>query len=65
MYTQKRRKFLKTMGLTTAAIGAAPYILQSQKPSEVPAGKRVGIIGLDTSHVLAFTKGLNTNKLCT
>lgn len=47
------------MGLTTAAIGAMPYILKGQG-SQIPAdGKRVGIIGLDTSHSIAFTRAMN------
>ena len=72
---QKRRNFLKTMGLTTAAITAAPYIMTSQENTEpqhgsvtstsasgqldVVEGKKVGIIGLDTSHSIAFTKAMN------
>lgn len=56
---QKRRKFLKTMGLTTAAIGAMPYILKSEISLPPAPGKRVGIIGLDTSHSIAFAKAMN------
>src|SRR5690625_7940956 len=55
----QRRNFVKTLGLTTAAIGAAPYILKGKPFSQTPAGKRVGIIGLDTSHSIAFTKAMN------
>lgn len=61
----KRRKFLKTLGVTTAALGAAPYILKASNRSMspgVPPGKRVGIIGLDTSHATAFTKAMNTEN---
>jgi len=58
MHQQKRREFLKKMGLTTAVIGTVPYMLQSQN-APPPPGKRVGIIGLDTSHSIAFTKGMN------
>src|SRR5690625_6571850 len=57
--THQRRNFVKTLGLTTAAIGAAPYILKGKPFSQTPAGKRVGIIGLDTSHSIAFTKAMN------
>lgn len=57
--TYHRRKFIKTMGLTAAAIGTAPYILNSKNTLQPPAGKRVGIIGLDTSHSIAFTKAMN------
>lgn len=50
------------MGLTTAAIGAAPYILQSKNPLPPAPGKRVGIIGLDTSHSIAFAKAMNMQE---
>lgn len=56
---QPRRKFLKTIGLTTAAVGTMPYFVKSQPNGIPPAGKRVGIIGLDTSHSIAFTKAMN------
>lgn len=59
---QKRRKFLKTMGLTTAAIGAMPYMLTSETTRTPAPGKRVGIIGLDTSHSIAFTKAMNVQE---
>ncbi|MBY5958696.1 Gfo/Idh/MocA family oxidoreductase [Membranicola marinus] len=62
MHKEKRRKFLKTMGLTTAALGAAPYILRSQNSIKAAPGKRVGIIGLDTSHSIAFTKAMNVQN---
>lgn len=59
---QERRKFLKTMGLTTAAVGAMPYIIKGQSMANPTAGKRVGIIGLDTSHSIAFAKAMNVQK---
>lgn len=59
---QERRKFLKTMGLTTAAFGAMPYILKGQSNGIPVDGKRVGIIGLDTSHSIAFAKAMNVQK---
>lgn len=57
--TSPRRDFLKTLGLTTAAIGVSPYILSGKSLTPPPAGKRVGIIGLDTSHSIAFAKAMN------
>lgn len=57
---EERRKFIKTVGLTTAALGTMPYILKSHSVNPPPDGKRVGIIGLDTSHSIAFAKALNT-----
>lgn len=60
-----RRSFLKQTAIATSTLAAFPIIGQAKKPdslfnpSMVPAGKRVGIIGLDTSHSIAFTKGFN------
>jgi predicted dehydrogenase len=54
----KRRTFIRMAALTSAGIAlaskgtSAPY-------NNVASGKRVGIIGLDTSHASAFTKALN------
>lgn len=54
-----RRDFLKT-----AAMGSIGLCLTNDTPlygnfKRVERGKRAGIIGLDTSHVTAFTKTLN------
>lgn len=52
-----RRDFLKK-----AAVGGAALALPMAfgfRQSNPPAGKRIGIIGLDTSHSTAFTKALN------
>src|SRR5690349_13783296 len=59
--TVDRRNFLKStavagLGLTltgSSAFGAT---------GEVPKGKRIGIIGLDTSHCVAFTKTFNNDE---
>ena len=59
---QHRRKFLRSTGLTIAALGIAGNSMGKAINLFVKdkiAGKRVGIIGLDTSHSLAFTKVLN------
>lgn len=56
-----RRKFLKTATIAGAA-AAAPTLISSHLFATKTTGKRVGIIGLDTSHAVAFTKELNANK---
>lgn len=38
-----------------------PLLASGEKQQVAVTGKRVGIIGLDTSHSIAFTKELNTN----
>ena len=50
-----RREFLKA----TAATGIGLSIGGNLFAGDNPKGKRVGIIGLDTSHSIAFTKMLN------
>ncbi len=53
-----RRKFLK--GLTAMGVGlSAVSIAKVGFARQASQGKRVGIIGLDTSHSVAFTKALN------
>lgn len=61
--SQNRRNFLRTSFLATAGIGLGMQAFAEKlypksylKPVE---GLRVGIIGLDTSHSIAFTKALN------
>ncbi|GAB3701753.1 Gfo/Idh/MocA family oxidoreductase [Spirosoma flavus] len=57
--TNTRRVFLKNAALGSAAFSLVnPGLLWAGR-SEVDKGKRVGIIGLDTSHSTAFTKVLN------
>jgi predicted dehydrogenase len=50
-----RRNFIKTSALAGAGISFGTSLM-AQSKSE---GLRVGIIGLDTSHSIAFTKALN------
>ncbi len=52
-----RRKFIKTGAMSGIGIVTAPSLIGS---FNLQAGKRVGIIGLDTSHSIAFTKVLNS-----
>lgn len=58
-----RRKFIKNTALAGMGLGLVTHpfsVLGGAK--EVQKGKRVGIIGLDTSHAVAFTKELNQKK---
>jgi len=57
-----RRRFLRTAAIAGVGLGMAESImpLSSYGMGKKAAGKRVGIIGLDTSHSIAFTKSLNT-----
>ncbi|MDQ3290750.1 MAG: Gfo/Idh/MocA family oxidoreductase [Bacteroidota bacterium] len=56
-----RRKFIKSATVAGISLG---FSLKSSPgwslDNPVPKGKRVGIIGLDTSHSTAFTKALNS-----
>ena len=57
-----RRKFIKTTSLSLAGIGIAGNAMSDTMDIFTPhnfAGTRVGIIGLDTSHSIAFAKTLN------
>lgn len=56
-----RRKFLRTATVAGAA-AAVPNLISKSLFAQKTRGKRVGIIGLDTSHSVAFTKELNAGK---
>ncbi len=51
-----RRDFLKTSAVTSAGILSSSYVWSQP---ELASGKRIGMIGLDTSHCIAFTKTFN------
>lgn len=54
----ERRTFIKTGALAGAGLMTSGIVFgKSQEP--VKKGLRVGIIGLDTSHAIAFTQSLN------
>ncbi len=53
-----RRDFIRTAGAGAMAIGLAGKSFQAAG-SRSQGSKRIGIIGLDTSHSTAFTKALN------
>ncbi len=53
-----RRRFLGTTAVAAAGLTLAGSSLAFRSP-KAKKGKRVGIIGLDTSHAIAFTKAFN------
>ncbi len=55
-----RRKFIKNASLTSLGLGLSMSGLSALGNNKIDKGKRVGIIGLDTSHAVAFTETLNT-----
>jgi len=55
-----RRKFIKTSTVTGIGLGIAGSFLPLFSKGFSAPGKRVGIIGLDTSHSIAFTKEMNS-----
>lgn len=57
----QRRKFLKNAVITGSAVWMARNLQAAslQLPGCVGTGKRVGIVGLDSSHSVAFTHMLN------
>lgn len=58
-----RRHFLRNTAIAGLGIGLSPRVAKSMSffANQV-TGTRVGIIGADTSHTLAFTKSLNDVK---
>jgi len=54
-----RRSFIRKTSLIGIGSALGPRLVFPQEHTIAPKGKRVGIIGLDTSHSIAFTKTLN------
>ncbi|MDP4284158.1 MAG: Gfo/Idh/MocA family oxidoreductase [Bacteroidota bacterium] len=54
-----RRKFIKTTAVTGIGLGFMGNVSPLFAKGREPVGKRVGIIGLDTSHSVEYTKVLN------
>src|SRR5450759_1554394 len=54
-----RRDFVKTAAIGGIGLGLAGNVTSVYRKSSI-AGGRVGIIGLDTSHSVAFTQTLNS-----
>lgn len=57
-----RRKFIKTSAVAGIGLGISGTVLPLFTKGFSATGKRVGIIGLDTSHSTAFTKELNATE---
>ena len=55
----ERRTFIKASALAGAGLMASRLSFGNAMQESVRKGLRVGIIGLDTSHAVAFTKSLN------
>ncbi|HEX8038126.1 MAG TPA: Gfo/Idh/MocA family oxidoreductase [Chryseosolibacter sp.] len=62
--TFHRRHFLKSTAVAGLGLGLnfRPSSLLAKPLADVPKGKRIGIIGLDTSHSVAFTKTFNKEE---
>ena len=58
----KRRTFFKTSVWAGAGLMASGLSFGSYHRKAVQTGRRVGIIGLDTSHATAFTRSLNAEN---
>jgi predicted dehydrogenase len=54
-----RRKFIKASALAGIALGLTGSLAPLPGKAATGKGKRIGIIGLDTSHSVEFTKELN------
>ncbi len=59
MKSSDRRSFIKKTALASVGFGLAGSTAGISTGTEVAKGKRVGMIGLDTGHSVAFTKSLN------
>ncbi len=55
-----RRKFIKASALTGLGLSLAGSVFPLMGKESSTSGKRVGIIGLDTSHSIAFAKEINS-----
>ena len=54
-----RRRFIRDTSLTVGAIAFSNTVLAASDKTISTLSGRIGIIGLDTSHSVAFTKSLN------
>jgi hypothetical protein len=54
-----RRSFIKTAVTAGIAMSMTEKVFSVESQDEVAEGGKIGIIGLDTSHVVAFTKTIN------
>jgi hypothetical protein len=54
-----RRSFIKLTGIVGLGLGLAGRVSAIPGSIDVEKGKRIGLIGLDTGHCVAFTRSLN------
>ena len=54
-----RRSFIKKTGIVGLGLGLAGSVSAIPGSLDVEKGKRIGLIGLDTGHCVAFTRSLN------
>jgi hypothetical protein len=59
MNKSDRRSFIKLTGMAGIGLGLAGSVSAIPRSLDVEKGKRIGMIGLDTGHCVAFTKSLN------
>ena len=59
MNKSDRRSFIKKTGMAGIGLGLAGQVSGIFNQAEPDNGKRIGMIGLDTGHCVAFTKSLN------
>ena len=59
MNNTDRRSFIKKTALASLGLGLAGRASGINEISNTEKGKRIGMIGLDTGHSVAFTKSLN------
>ena len=59
MNKTNRRSFIKKSSMAGLGLGLAGNVSAVFKGPELQEGKRIGMIGLDTGHSVAFTKALN------
>jgi len=57
-----RRRFMRDAGMAGMAIGLTSWSSAANASTTMMDSGRIGIIGLDTSHSIAFTKALNTGN---
>ncbi len=58
----KRRNFIRNSVMGGVALSLAPASAFSKYNFKPVAGRRIGMIGLDTSHSVAFARSLNNSK---
>jgi len=57
--TSNRRSFIKLTGMAGLGLGLSVNASGIFRQAGPERGKRIGMIGLDTGHCVAFTKSLN------